>query len=670
MSRKPEPPVDAGHGTRISTPPVVTRSGTVVPEARTHSLVGHTLQQTYRIVSVLEQGGMGTVYRGEHLRLRRPVAIKVLAQHLTEDPAALHRFQSEAEIISQLHHPHVVHILDFDTTDLGDPYIVMELLSGETLSRRLSRERIMAIRDIAQIVLQTAGGLLMAHAAGIVHRDLKPDNVFLIAMQDRSMFVKLLDFGISKRTAVSARVTGEFELLGTPDYMAPEQVMNTARADHRADQWSLAAIIYEMLAGRIPFYADTIAGTLAKVMHEEPPPLLDLAPGIPEVMVEVINRGLAKNPSDRFPSIVNFAEEFARAAGLIQHSSMAPWVEEHSHVGKRSLTPRLGGMSLAGDVAGAISSTRPDDSTGVDPDSNSRLPVPTVPEGRSTPPAMLQSRSSPPTSTRPESYTPTQTLVSSSPAQSQGSRANSRPPVAPYAADSRVSSRPPAAPRTVSSSPPAGLGANSRLRRSDSPPPSLADIPRESLRPARVPAQESLLPNNLEANSSYGSTLAIPSPPSMGSSPPLAATATRSGRPTPELLAPHEGALLKLRATLDEIRQAVAFGEEHRALSKARLAVQIAQDTRHGAAQDLLTNAAELLQPILLRSLGGRDRRVSLGRVESSTSNTMSPERVFLLSRVDGTTTIDELLDVSPLSTPETLGMLLDFRDQGFLGFE
>ena len=258
-------------------------------------MVGRVLRDTYRILAVLEQGGMGTVYRGEHQRLKRPVAIKVLAKHLTADHAALTRFQREADIVSQLHHPHIVHILDFDTTDNGDPYIVMELLAGEALSRRLDRERILAIRDAVQIVTQTAGGLVVAHAAGIVHRDLKPDNVFLLDMQDNSIFVKLLDFGISKRAAVGTRVTGEYDVLGTPDYMAPEQVISTANADHRADQWSLAAMTYEMLGGRIPFFGETVVKTLAKVVGDEPTPLTELAPGIPKEMAAVVARGLPKN---------------------------------------------------------------------------------------------------------------------------------------------------------------------------------------------------------------------------------------------------------------------------------------------------------------------------------------------------------------------------------------
>jgi eukaryotic-like serine/threonine-protein kinase len=689
--QKPEPTeedADLGHtGARFDTPLINGRLGAIVSEARVQSLVGATLRDTYRIVEVLEQGGMGTVYRGEHLRLRRPVAIKVLAQHLSDDPAALHRFRSEAEIISQLHHPHVVHILDFDTTDYGDPYIVMELLSGETLSRRLNREHIMAIRDIAQIVLQTAGGLLVAHAAGIVHRDLKPDNVFLLDMQDSSMFVKLLDFGISKRTAASARVTGEFEVLGTPDYMAPEQIMNTAHADHRADQWSLAAITYEMLAGRIPFCAENIAGTLAKVMNDDPLPITELAAGVPPAMSDVVNRGLAKLPANRFATIMEYAEAFARSAGIAPAPGMTTWVEEKTQVIQKSQTPTLGGMSPIADESRTLTPTssnvpqQQSDSR----DSEGRLPVPTVPRSKSIPPPAPPSKSTPPLGSRPVSSPPLRsrpaptpplgshpvsspTLASRSPSTPPvGLRSPSTPPVG-----SRSPSTPPVGSHIRSTSPTSVGAANFRLRRSDPPPNfSLKDAPSESLRSPRAPAYGSLLTDEGSSRNALNYARTEPAPPSDDSQlQRVTATQASATKRTPDSMPANDGAMLKLRATLDEIRQAVTFGEEQRALAKARLAVQMAQAQRQREAKELLSGASELLRPILLRSLGGSHRRVSLVRSDSRGVPSMSPEHVFLLSRVDGTTTIEELLDVSPLSTAETLGILLDFRDQGYLGID
>src|SRR3954463_1420569 len=160
-----------------------------------HPLIGLTLRGTYRILSALDQGGMGLVFEAEHTRLRRRVAVKVLARHLTSDTQALARFNREAEIISQLDHPHIVQILDFDTTEQGEPYIVMELLKGESLSDRLERDGCLSIRDAARSVQQVASGLFAAHQAEIVHRDLKPANIFLTETVEGTR-VKLLDFGI------------------------------------------------------------------------------------------------------------------------------------------------------------------------------------------------------------------------------------------------------------------------------------------------------------------------------------------------------------------------------------------------------------------------------------------------------------------------------------------
>src|SRR5512133_513110 len=230
----------------------VSGSGTPSTPPPAGELVGQVLRGTYRILNAIEEGGMGRLYRAEHIRLHRPIAVKVLANHLAGDEAALARFHREAEIVSQLHHPHIVHILDFDTTESGAPYIVMELLRGESLAKRLNRERMLPVADVVQIVAQIASALNLAHQQGIVHRDLKPDNVFLLEVDAGEVFVKLLDFGISKGTSNATKVTREFDVLGTPDYMAPEQAVCTAKADHRADQFALACMSYEMMTGRLP----------------------------------------------------------------------------------------------------------------------------------------------------------------------------------------------------------------------------------------------------------------------------------------------------------------------------------------------------------------------------------------------------------------------------------
>src|SRR5882672_6014556 len=281
-----------------------------------HPLLGTTLRGTYRILRTLDQGGMGMVFEAEHVRLRRRLAVKVLAQHLAKDAHALARFNREAEIISQLQHPHVVQVTDFDTTEAGEPYLVMELLSGESLAARLERERCLPIGDAVHIAHQVSSGLAAAHAANIVHRDLKPANIFLTQVTGQGAIVKLLDFGISKRAGGAKGLTGEYDILGTPDYMAPEQALGkTAHVDHRGDQYALAVITFEMLAGRTPFAGDDVMDVLRQVISSEPPAIEQLAPHVPPDAGDVLRRALSKDPEQRFPSITEFANALLRASG-------------------------------------------------------------------------------------------------------------------------------------------------------------------------------------------------------------------------------------------------------------------------------------------------------------------------------------------------------------------
>ena len=278
-----------------------------------HALIGQTLRGTYRVLSVLDQGGMGLVFEAEHVRLHRRLAVKVLARHLIRDEQALARFNREAEIISQLDHPNIVQVLDFDTTEQGEPYIVMELLKGESLADRLEREGCLAIRDAARITQQVASGLFAAHCADIIHRDLKPANIFLTETVEGSR-VKLLDFGISKRMGVGRSLTGEFDVLGTPDYMAPEQALGKAASvDHHADQYALSVIAFEMLSGQTPFSGTDLMEVLQKVVTVPAPPVERFAPHVPHALSEVLSRGLEKKPEARFDNVLDFASAFSAA---------------------------------------------------------------------------------------------------------------------------------------------------------------------------------------------------------------------------------------------------------------------------------------------------------------------------------------------------------------------
>ncbi len=280
----------------------------------THPLIGSVLRGTYRVQRVLDRGGMGIVFEAEQVRLARKVAIKILPGHLAREAHALMRFQREAELVSLLQHPHVVQIVDFDTTEQGEPYIVMELLSGESLATRLAREVKMPLAFAVRIATQAASGLAAVHGSLIVHRDLKPANVFLTQLPTDEVHVKLLDFGIGKRLNGSRQLTGENDVIGTPDYMPPEQALGKiAHIDQRSDQYSLAVIVYEILAGRTPFVGD-MSAILAQVVNDEPPPLEQFVPNLPPRVGQVLRRAMAKEPSERFESIVAFSNALSLSA--------------------------------------------------------------------------------------------------------------------------------------------------------------------------------------------------------------------------------------------------------------------------------------------------------------------------------------------------------------------
>ncbi|MEO7036762.1 MAG: serine/threonine-protein kinase [Polyangiaceae bacterium] len=289
-----------------------------------HPLLGTVLRGTYEVRRLLDRGGMGIVFEAEQVRLRRKVAIKILPGHLAKESQALLRFQREAELVSMLQNPHVVQLIDFDTTEQGEPYLVMEYLSGESLELRLTREPVLPLAFVLSVVTQVAAGLAAVHGALIVHRDLKPANIFLTELPPDGFLVKLLDFGIGKRIGASQTLTGENDVMGTPDYMPPEQAQGrTASVDQRGDQYSLATIVYEMLAGRGPFQGDMMA-ILEQVIGSEPPLIESLVSRLPAGVGPVLRRAMAKEPSDRFETITEFATALSIAASQTPPPSVPP----------------------------------------------------------------------------------------------------------------------------------------------------------------------------------------------------------------------------------------------------------------------------------------------------------------------------------------------------------
>jgi len=279
-----------------------------------HPLVGTLLRGTYEVRGLVDRGGMGIVFEAEQVRLRRKVAIKVLPVHLAQERQALLRFQREAELVGSLQHPHVVQIVDFDTTESGEPYIVMEFLAGESLELRLAREPVLPLPLVVRIATQVASGLAAVHGALIVHRDLKPANIFLTELPAEGVHIKLLDFGIGKRLGGHQGLTGENDVMGTPDYMPPEQAQGkTAHVDQRGDQYSLAVIVFEMLAGRGPFLGDMME-ILDQVISSPAPRIEDLVPGLPAGIGPVLRRAMSKLPHLRFETVLEFAQALTAAA--------------------------------------------------------------------------------------------------------------------------------------------------------------------------------------------------------------------------------------------------------------------------------------------------------------------------------------------------------------------
>jgi len=266
------------------------------------------------------------VYEGVQLRLNKRVAIKLMSHELATSDEALARFRREAEVTSHLGHPHLVNVMDFGTSDTGEPYLVMEYLDGEDLDRRIRRDGRLSLETAVAIARQVASAVAAAHDEGIVHRDLKPANVSLVKVKGEADFVKVLDFGVSKIKASRTRLTRATAVVGTPEYMSPEQATGLIEEiDHRADQWALGCITWEMLSGHAPFIADDMAALFYQVINMEPHPLSRRAPGLPPEVESVLRRALAKQPADRYPSIKDFARAFEAAAmGFIRDLTPPP----------------------------------------------------------------------------------------------------------------------------------------------------------------------------------------------------------------------------------------------------------------------------------------------------------------------------------------------------------
>ena len=272
---------------------------------------------------------MGTVFLAQQIGVgNRPVALKVLNRKLLDNPDFLLRFQNEAGSTGLIHHPNVVTIYESAQADDGTPYIAMEFLEGESLREALRRRGALGVPDVAEILQQVARGLGAAHRLGIIHRDLKPDNLFLARGDEGELIAKVVDFGIAKlRESSTHTQTGM--VLGTPAYMSYEQAcgMRSDELDARSDVYSLGIVVYEMLAGRVPFHSDTPLGYVRKHMLEDPPPFHAVAPSmaVPGEVEAVVMKALAKNRDERYATAIDFARDFARAASATGQTETSPF---------------------------------------------------------------------------------------------------------------------------------------------------------------------------------------------------------------------------------------------------------------------------------------------------------------------------------------------------------
>ena len=343
--------------------------------ARSAVDVGSVIADTYTIEALIGRGGMGAVFLASHRRLPgKKVAIKILHAELTDDEVVA-RFRREAMIASQLNHPNIVDVTDFNVTPDGTPYLILEYLHGESLGARIKLGP-MPLEQVMSIIRQVGSAVAAANREGIVHRDLKPHNIFLVPKEVDGRLIeiaKVLDFGISKIRGSQTVKTQESTLLGTPQYMAPEQATGQhAIVDERTDVFALGAIVYEMLSGEPAFSGANIPEVVFKVVYEEPTPLASRVPGLPPAITAAVVRAMAKDRDARFPSVGAFVEALTGQPLLqLRAGSLAPPEvgfaagSRHRSTGHDAFAQTMGSVDQSSSAAAAfpIGTVNPDGQT-------------------------------------------------------------------------------------------------------------------------------------------------------------------------------------------------------------------------------------------------------------------------------------------------------------------
>jgi len=283
------------------------------------SLIGTTLAGKYRIDERLNEGGMGTVYRGTHVLMEKTVAIKVLRPALAADEKIVARFSREARAASRISHPHALSVTDFGEDENGNVFLVMEFLSGKTLKQVIRDGGPLSLTRVVDITRQVGDALNAAHSQGVVHRDLKSDNIMLLDTMTGD-YAKVLDFGIAKINepdgSTDTGLTAPNLVIGTPQYMSPEQCAQNAEIDARSDIYSLGVILYEMLVGHVPFSGDSPTMVMMKHLQDPVPSVLEEREDVPASVGRVVARAMAKVPGHRYQSVSELVEDLTIASGM------------------------------------------------------------------------------------------------------------------------------------------------------------------------------------------------------------------------------------------------------------------------------------------------------------------------------------------------------------------